>query len=60
MSLLSPLKSITKVSEFMEILEWDFDEHGLTINDWQELSATVAARFPELVNDMDFPDEEED
>lgn len=46
------LNEITKVSEFMDMLEWTLDENGLTITDWDLLTETVATNFPELEDDM--------
>lgn len=46
------LNEITKVSELMDVLEWDLDEHGMVITDWTELAAAVARRFPELEDDL--------
>lgn len=46
------LSEMTKVSQFMEMLEWDLDEHGLTITDYNKLLETVAAGIPELEDDM--------
>jgi len=46
------LNEITKLSQFMEILEWDLDGHGLVITDWHDLTAAVLNTFPELEDDM--------
>ena len=46
------LKDIKKLSEFMEILEWQFDGHGLVITDWHDLTEAVLNTFPELEDDL--------
>lgn len=46
------LKDITKVSEFVDMLEWRLDEHGLVITDFDLLVDTIAREFPELEDDM--------
>ena len=46
------LNEITKLSQFMEILEWDFDGHGLVITDWHDLTEAVLNTFPELEDDL--------
>ena len=46
------LNEITKLSQFMEILEWDFDGHGLVITDWHDLTEAVLRAFPELEDDL--------
>lgn len=53
------LNEITKLSQFMEILDWDLDGHGLTITDWHDLQDAVMCRFPELEDDI-ITDEEND
>jgi len=35
------LNEIKKLSEFMEIVEWQFDGHGLVITDWHDLTEAV-------------------
>lgn len=50
------LNEITKVSELMDVLNWDLDEHGMVITDYAELIQAVVRRFPELEDDMS-PDE---
>ena len=46
------LNEIKKLSEFMEILEWQFDGHGLVITDWADLTEAVVHTFPELEDDL--------
>lgn len=46
------LSEITKLSEFMEILDWDLDGHGLTITDLLDLQDAVMHTFPELEDDL--------
>ena len=46
------LKDITKVSELLEILEWDLDGSGLAVTDYNLLAHTVAVTFPELDDDV--------
>jgi hypothetical protein len=46
------LNEITKLSQFMEILEWDFDGHGLVITEWADLTEAVLRAFPELEDDL--------
>jgi hypothetical protein len=46
------LNEIKTLSEFMEILEWQFDGHGLVITDWHDLTEAVLNTFPELEDDM--------
>ena len=55
---LMPLKDITKVSELLEILDWDLDGNGLVITDYTMLGEAVVNRFPELEDDLYTPDEE--
>lgn len=52
------LKDITKVSELLEILEWDLDGHGLVVTDYNLLGHYVAITFPELDDDVTPTDEE--
>lgn len=52
------LKDITKVSELLEILEWELDGNGLTITDYQMLEAAIVNSFPELEDDLYTADEE--
>lgn len=54
------LKDITKVSELLEVIDWDFDGHGLTITDGEEVAEAIARRFPELEDDTYTPDDEEE
>ena len=46
------LKDIKKLSEFMEILDWALDGHGLVITDILDLQEAVLNTFPELEDDM--------
>ncbi len=46
------LNEITKLSQFMEILDWDLDGHGLVIIDILDLQEAVLRTFPELEDDM--------
>ena len=46
------LNEITKLSQFMEILDWDLDGHGLVITDILALQEAVLNTFPELEDDM--------
>ncbi len=46
------LAEITKLSEFMEMLEWCLDENGMVIVDYVQLTEAVFNRFPELEDDM--------
>ena len=46
------LNEITKLSQLMEVLNWDLDESGLYITDYDLLAETIANRFPELEDDM--------
>lgn len=46
------LKDITKVSEFVDMLEWTLDESGLVITDFDLLVDTIVREFPELEDDM--------
>jgi hypothetical protein len=46
------LNEIKKLSEFMEIVEWQFDGHGLVITDWHDLTEAVMNTFPELEDDL--------
>ena len=46
------LNEITKLSQFMEILDWDLDGHGLVITNLLDLQDAVMRRFPELEDDM--------
>ena len=52
------LKDITKVSELLEILDWDLDGNGLVITDYNLLAHYVAVTFPELEDDVTPADEE--
>lgn len=52
------LKDITKVSELLEILEWDLDGNGLAVTDYNLLAHYVAVTFPELEDDVLTDDEE--
>ncbi len=46
------LNEITKLSQFMEILDWDLDGHGLVITNILDLQEAVLRTFPELEDDM--------
>ena len=46
------LNEITKLSQFMEVLDWDLDGHGLVITDILDLQEAVLNTFPELEDDM--------
>ena len=46
------LNEIKKLSQFMEILDWDLDGHGLVITDILDLQEAVLRTFPELEDDM--------
>ena len=46
------LNEITKLSQFMEVLDWDLDGHGLVITDILALQEAVLNTFPELEDDM--------
>jgi hypothetical protein len=43
---------ITKLTEMMDILEWQLDENGLVITDWAMLTDAVRSAFPELEDDV--------
>ena len=47
------LNEITKLSQFMEILDWDLDGHGLTITDLLDLQDAFIHR---IVEGMDYKD----
>ena len=51
------LNEITKLSQFMEILDWDLDGHGLVITDILDLQEAVLRSFPELEDDMNTDEE---
>lgn len=53
------LAEITKVSQLLEVIDWDLDGHGLTITDGEELAEAIARTFPELEDDTHTPDDEE-
>ena len=46
------LNEITKLSQFMEILDWDLDGHGMAITNWDVLTDAVMTAFPELEDDV--------
>jgi hypothetical protein len=51
------LNEITKLSQFMEVLDWDLDGHGLVITDILDLQEAVLRTFPELEDDMNTDEE---
>ena len=51
------LNEITKLSEFMEVLEWQFNGHGIQIIDWDELTDRVMSTFSELKDDLSFTED---
>jgi hypothetical protein len=53
------LSEIKTVNEFMEMLNWDLDENGLTITDWNRLANTVANTFDDLEVDIELTEEDE-
>ena len=53
------LNEIKKLSEFMEILDWHLDGHGMAITNWYVLTDAVMNTFPELEDDVT-PNEESD
>jgi hypothetical protein len=53
------LNEITKLSEFMEMLDWQLDENGLVITDLELLADAVMRTFPELEDDIS-SDEDDD
>lgn len=54
------LNQYTKMSEFMEMLDWDLDGSGMIITDGRLLARTAQDCFPELEWDMSFPYESEE
>jgi hypothetical protein len=53
------LSEIKTVNEFMAMLNWDLDENGLTITDWNRLANTVANTFDDLEVDIELTEEDE-
>ena len=50
------LSEITKVSQLLEILDWDLDGDGLVITDGELLREALVRTFPELEDDVSMED----